>query len=106
MKINRIKQLVKRSLRERTRGALHYNKAAKALQDAMSAGLMEGQPVPVEICDKATGQKKTETFELVNNFAGEKAFRNATIPKFELKKVPKFKRERDVPSNSSPEVMP
>src|SRR4051812_34863585 len=100
MKRNRIKQLVKRSLRERERGALHYNKAAKALQDAISAGLMENQAIPVELADETTGAKRTVEFELVNNFAGEKAFRNATIPKFELRKVPKFKRQRDVASSS------
>jgi hypothetical protein len=94
MKRNRIKQLVRRSLRERTRGAQHYTKAAEALQQAISAGLMEGQAVEVEISDEATGAKKKVEFELINNFAGEKAFRNATIPKFELKKVPKFKREK------------
>jgi hypothetical protein len=41
--------LVKRSLRERAAGAKHYNKAAEALQKAISAGLMEGQAVEVEI---------------------------------------------------------
>jgi hypothetical protein len=94
MKRNRIKQLVRRSLRERTRGAAHYNKAAAALQQAISAGLMEGQAVAVELCDEATGEKKTVEFELINNFAGDKAYRNASIPKFELKKVPKNPRSK------------
>jgi len=88
----RIKSLVRRVLRERQQGAKHYNRASEALQKAISAGLMENKPVAVELHDETTGQKRTVEFELINNFAGDKAFRNATIPKFELRRVPKFKR--------------
>jgi hypothetical protein len=36
-------------------------------------------------------------FELVDNFAGDKVSRSATVHHFELKKVPKFKRSGAAP---------
>ena len=87
----RITNLVRRHLREKARASAHYSAADAALTKARELGLDVGEPIEVEI-PRADGSIEKTAFALTNNFEGESAFRNTRIPKFELKKVPKFKR--------------
>lgn len=87
----RITNLVRRALREKERAGRHYSNADAALTKARQCGLAPGQTVEVTL-PADDGSKRQVLFELVDNFAGDSAFRNTRIPKFELKKVPKFKR--------------
>lgn len=89
----KIRRLIARHLREKARGISHYNKADSALQEARRLGLEVDQQVEVAL-PAEDGSLQTVAFSLVDNFAGESAFRNTRIPHFELKKVPKFKRSK------------
>jgi hypothetical protein len=89
----KIRRLIARHLREKARGSAHYSKADLALQEARRLGLEVHQQVEVTL-PAEDGSKQVTAFELVDNFQGESAFRSARIPHFELKKVPKFKREK------------
>jgi hypothetical protein len=88
----RIRMLVRRALRYQERGKRLFDMASVALQMARNAGLQVGQEVEVELVDE-NGEKKTESFSLHDNFTGEVAYRPARIPHFELKRIPKYKRE-------------
>ncbi len=87
----RITNLVRRHLREKERGNRAYNRSAAALQKAREAGLALDQPVEVEVIG-VDGLPQKATFALVDNFAGDAAFRATRIPHFELKKLAKNPR--------------
>jgi hypothetical protein len=84
--------LIRRSLRERAKGARHYELASLAVKMAMTSGLQPGQQVEIETADDA-GQIQKEVYELVDNFTGDKAFAGAYAKHYEIKVVPKSRRE-------------
>src|SRR3954470_8413435 len=99
----KIKMLVRRALREKDRGGKHFDRSREAISLARNAGLQVNQPVEIEIRGE-DGSKQKVLFELVDNFAGPIAGRNVVIPHFELKKVPKFKREKAAQAVAESEV--
>src|SRR5216110_870938 len=74
----RVKMLVKRAVRERALGRKHYARATEAEQLARNAGLALNQPVEIELPGVDGAIEKT-AFELVDNFAGERVSRSATV---------------------------
>lgn len=94
----RVRSLLKRALREKNRGAKSYEKSRNAITLALQCGLQPEQPVEIEVIGE-DGSKVKELFAVKNNFAGEVAFKNAYVSKYELTKVPKFKR---VPKEEAP----
>jgi hypothetical protein len=102
--LRRIKMLVRRNLRLLSKGKSYYDKANEALALAINNGLAVGnEPIELEILG-ADGRPQKEQFELVNNFAGEVAYRPARVPHYELKKVPKYKRAPKVESAPTAEA--
>jgi hypothetical protein len=89
-----IRKFIRRSLREKERGNLHYDRSAAALVAARNLGLVPGMQIEMTFRGP-DGEKLKEKFELVNNFRDdqEAIYRPARVPHYELKKVPKFKRQ-------------
>ena len=90
--IKRLGRLVTRSIRQREKGVAKFNQARATLQKAISAGLMPGVPIQVEVLDKEAGTIELQKFVLVDNFEGEKTGGWATVSRFELKKCAKNPR--------------
>jgi hypothetical protein len=91
--LRQIRKFIRRSLREKERGNLHYDRSAQALIAARNLGLVPG--VEIEMTFRGPdGEKLKEPFELVNNFRddAEAIYRPARVPHYELKRVPKTKR--------------
>ncbi len=79
----RMQKLIERHLRLRAKGIEKFDQSRAALQKAISAGLMIGQPI--EIPDSGT-------YALVDNFAAEKTGGWATVARYDLKKATKAQK--------------
>ena len=94
----RVKMLVRRHLRLVGKGKSCFDQANTALQLARTAGLEVGQKIDIEQF-RETGEKETVAFELIDNTLDMESkgviYRPARVPKFELKKVPKFSRKTE-----------
>lgn len=97
----RVRMLVKRAVLKRAQAGKLYRQAEEAVCLAQTNGLRPGQTIEIEIPGEAGSIEKT-SFELVDNFAGERVSRSATVHRFELKKLPKFKRSVPSPEDVTP----
>jgi hypothetical protein len=76
----RLQRRVGLYLRTRAAGKTKYARSGVLMKKLIGAGLKVGQPIIVP---------GHGTFELVDNFAGERTGGYATVPRFELKELSK-----------------
>jgi hypothetical protein len=96
----RVRTLLKRALKEKQLGNLHHSRGREALVKARNCGLALNTPIEIEIAAE-DGSAVKATYEVVDNFTGEAAYRSTCIPRFELRKVPKFKRPQPQPAQTA-----
>jgi hypothetical protein len=98
----RLGRLVRRHLRFLERGKQNFDRGNAVLQKAISAGLMPGAPVEVEIADPIGGTIHKEKFVLVDNVAALQAkgavYRPARFPAFMIEKyrVPRKAKTEEI----------
>lgn len=90
----RIKMLLRRALRAKQAGGKAYDKARAALEQARNFGLQPGEPVELELPNEATGEIEKRSYILHDNFVGDVAYKTASVPHYELKKLPKTPRSK------------
>jgi len=101
----RISRLIERHLKLAAKGKAKFQQSGEALKKAISAGLMLDQPVEVELIGE-DGRPVKSTFVLVDNFAGDVAYRPARVPHFEMKKYTASRRKRDEAAAPDAEKIP
>lgn len=94
----RVKMLLRRSLRAKAAGIKAFDKAREAIELARNLGLKPGQPVELELPNEATGEIEKRTYILHDNFVGDVAYKTASVPHYELKKLPKNPRSKPDPT--------
>jgi hypothetical protein len=93
----RVRTLLKRALKEKQLGNKHHERGRAALVKARQCGLELNTPIEMDVAGE-DGSIQKVSYEVVDNFTGEAAYRSTCIPRFELKKVPKFRRESATPA--------